>query len=35
LLKEWCTKGLFIQQGKLVAYGPIDEVAAIYEKSVD
>jgi len=31
LLREWCDRGIYLHQGRIVAVGPIDEVAAAYE----
>jgi len=31
LLKKWCNRGLYIKYGKLIHYGDIDEVIALYE----
>ena len=32
MLREWCNKGMFLEHGDLVMYGPIDEVVKRYEK---
>lgn len=31
MLRQWCNKGMLLERGKLVAYGPLDEVIAHYE----
>lgn len=31
LLRRWCNKGMLLDRGKLVAFGPIDEVVAQYQ----
>lgn len=31
MLRQWCNKGMLLERGKLVAYGPLDEVVAQYE----
>jgi ABC-2 type transport system ATP-binding protein/lipopolysaccharide transport system ATP-binding protein len=31
ILRQWCNKGMLLERGKLVAYGPLDEVVARYE----
>ena len=33
-LRELCTRGLWIQQGRLIADGPIDEVVDGYLESI-
>jgi homopolymeric O-antigen transport system ATP-binding protein len=30
LLRKWCNRGLFLQQGRIISSGPIDEVIATY-----
>jgi ABC-2 type transport system ATP-binding protein/lipopolysaccharide transport system ATP-binding protein len=30
ILRQWCNKGMLLEHGKLVAYGPLEEVAAQY-----
>jgi ABC-type polysaccharide/polyol phosphate transport system ATPase subunit len=30
ILRQWCNKGMLLEQGKLIAYGPIEEVIALY-----
>lgn len=34
ILREWCNKGLFLNQGRVVHYGPIEETIASYHKFV-
>lgn len=34
LLREWCRTGIFLTQGHIVAAGPIDDVIAAYEASI-
>jgi ABC-2 type transport system ATP-binding protein len=31
MLRQWCNKGMLLEHGKLIAYGPIDDVIARYE----
>ena len=31
LLQEWCNRAILLDRGRIVATGPIDEVAALYE----
>jgi len=31
MLRQWCSKGMLLKHGKLVAYGPLEEVAARYD----
>jgi ABC-2 type transport system ATP-binding protein/lipopolysaccharide transport system ATP-binding protein len=31
MLREWCTKGMLLEHGNIVAFGPINEVIARYE----
>ncbi len=31
MLRQWCKKGMLLEHGKLVAYGPLEEVAARYD----
>ncbi len=31
MLRQWCNKGMLLEHGRLIAYGPIDEVVARYE----
>ena len=31
ILRQWCNKGMLLQHGKLIAYGPIEDVIARYE----
>lgn len=31
MLRQWCNKAMLLERGKLVAYGPIEEVIARYE----
>jgi ABC-type polysaccharide/polyol phosphate transport system ATPase subunit len=30
ILRQWCNKGMLLEHGKLIAYGPIEEVIALY-----
>jgi ABC-2 type transport system ATP-binding protein/lipopolysaccharide transport system ATP-binding protein len=34
LLRKWCNRGLFLQQGRIISSGPIDEVVATYLATV-
>jgi ABC-2 type transport system ATP-binding protein/lipopolysaccharide transport system ATP-binding protein len=34
MLRQWCNKGMLLERGKLVAYGPLEEVVARYEGAV-
>ena len=34
MLRQWCNKGMLLEKGKLMAYGPIDDVVARYEELV-
>ena len=31
-LRRWCNKGMLLERGKLVAFGPFDDIAARYEE---
>lgn len=31
MLRQWCNKGMLLERGKLIAYGPLEEVVARYE----
>ena len=31
MLRQWCNKGMLLEHGKLIAYGPLEEVMARYE----
>jgi ABC-type polysaccharide/polyol phosphate transport system ATPase subunit len=31
LLRQWCNKGMLLERGKVIAYGPLDDVIAQYE----
>ena len=33
MLREWCNKGILLERGKMIAYGPIKEVTAQYERA--
>lgn len=33
MLKRWCNKGMLLEHGKLVAFGPLDEIVTQYEES--
>jgi ABC-type polysaccharide/polyol phosphate transport system ATPase subunit len=35
LVKQWCNSGVYLQQGKIVAAGPIEEVLDAYKAEVD
>ena len=30
ILRQWCNRGMLLQRGWLIAYGPIEEVIARY-----
>ncbi len=34
ILRQWCNKGLLLEQGKLAAYGPLEDVVSIYQSKV-
>src|SRR5262245_49536239 len=34
LLRKWCNRGLFLQQGRVMGSGPVDEVIAAYMETV-
>ena len=34
LLRKWCNRGLLLQQGRVAAYGTIDEVITAYRDTV-
>jgi ABC-2 type transport system ATP-binding protein len=34
ILKQWCNKGLLLEQGKMVAFGPLDDILSIYQSKV-
>jgi homopolymeric O-antigen transport system ATP-binding protein len=34
LLRKWCNRGLLLQQGRVIAYGGIDEIIARYKDSL-
>jgi len=34
ILRQWCNKGMLLEQGKLVAFGPLENVVSIYESKV-
>ena len=34
ILRDWCNKGMLLEHGRLIAYGPIDDVIARYESAV-
>jgi ABC-type polysaccharide/polyol phosphate transport system ATPase subunit len=34
ILRQWCNKGMLLQHGKLIAYGPIEDVITRYEETV-
>jgi ABC-type polysaccharide/polyol phosphate transport system ATPase subunit len=31
MLRQWCNKGMLLERGKLIAYGPLDDVVSRYE----
>lgn len=31
ILRQWCNKGLLLEHGKMVAYGPLEDVVAMYQ----
>jgi ABC-2 type transport system ATP-binding protein/lipopolysaccharide transport system ATP-binding protein len=33
MLREWCNKGILLERGKLIAFGPIKEVVTQYERA--
>ena len=33
MLREWCNKGILLERGKLIAFGPIQEIVAQYERA--
>jgi ABC-2 type transport system ATP-binding protein/lipopolysaccharide transport system ATP-binding protein len=33
MLREWCNKGMLLERGKLIAYGPLDDVVDRYERA--
>jgi lipopolysaccharide transport system ATP-binding protein len=35
LLREWCNRGMFLEQGRVVVNGTIDEAIAAYQTSSD
>lgn len=34
MLRRWCNKGMLLEHGKLSAYGPLEDIAALYEVTV-
>ena len=34
MVQEWCNRGIFLEQGQIVASGDINEVVAAYQRSV-
>ena len=34
IVREWCNKGLFLEQGQIRKFGPIDDVLAAYAETV-
>ena len=34
MLRQWCNKGMLLEKGKLLTYGPLEEVLARYDKLV-
>ncbi|MEC4594062.1 MULTISPECIES: ABC transporter ATP-binding protein [Nitrospirillum] len=34
LLERWCNKGLYLRNGNVIAYGPLKEVADVYQQSL-
>jgi ABC-type polysaccharide/polyol phosphate transport system ATPase subunit len=35
MLRQWCNKGMMLHKGKLVAYGPLEEVLARYDSGAE
>jgi len=33
ILRQWCNKGMLLEKGKLIAYGPIEDIIARYEEA--
>jgi homopolymeric O-antigen transport system ATP-binding protein len=31
MLRKWCNKGMLLEQGRMLAYGPLEDVASTYE----
>jgi ABC-2 type transport system ATP-binding protein/lipopolysaccharide transport system ATP-binding protein len=34
ILRQWCNKGMLLEQGKLITFGPLEDVVAVYESKV-
>lgn len=34
MLRQWCNKGMLLEHGKIIAFGPLEEVASVYESKV-
>jgi ABC-type polysaccharide/polyol phosphate transport system ATPase subunit len=34
ILRQWCTKGILLEHGKMIAYGPLEDVIAQYEATL-
>jgi len=34
MLRQWCNKGMLLEHGKLLAYGPLEDVVSTYENRV-
>lgn len=34
MLRQWCNKAMLLEQGKIVAHGPLEDVASVYESKV-
>jgi ABC-2 type transport system ATP-binding protein/lipopolysaccharide transport system ATP-binding protein len=34
ILRQWCNKGMLLEQGKLVTFGPLEDVVSVYESKV-
>jgi homopolymeric O-antigen transport system ATP-binding protein len=34
MLRQWCNKGMLLEHGKLIAFGPLEEVVSLYEAKV-
>jgi ABC-type polysaccharide/polyol phosphate transport system ATPase subunit len=34
ILRQWCNKGLLLEQGKMIAYGALEDVVSLYQSKV-
>jgi homopolymeric O-antigen transport system ATP-binding protein len=34
ILRQWCNKGMLLEHGKLVAFGPLEDVVSVYDAKV-